>query len=82
MQEVAQLQAQLRESALQLQELEAQLQDKVQCDAVLKQSRREQWDRKKYKDTLLNMSFEMEVRCACYVQHMWLGHHVATTQFC
>lgn len=71
--QLAEMEAQRQERAGELQALEAQLQDKVhwhgrfqkrldQYDLVLKQSRREQWDRKKYKDTLLNMSIEIEVR--------------------
>ena len=67
------LQARQQRDADKLAEAEAALADKVQWqaryqkrldqyDLVLKQSRREQWDRKKYKDTLLNMSIEIEAR--------------------
>jgi hypothetical protein len=78
LQEVAQLQAQVQAGAARVHELEAQLEEKVQWqarlqgrldkhDELLKMYRREKWDRKKYKDTLLNMSIHFEVCFTIFV---------------
>ena len=71
--QLAELQAQNQERTQKVQELDIQLQEKVQWqarnqkkidqyDRQSKQLRIDQWDQRRYRDTLINMGKEFAVR--------------------